>query len=233
MHWCLRECKKCKDGPPRRCKCWRWRQRQRQQRANVVPDVVPQVIAIPDYEQSRSSSKKKAYVALGEFLKDRSYLWQLSVSSLFTLEEEGNLRELLLTMRSDDRSEVYQRANSYYCKFRTDPGVLGKRLEKFWNTEVRVVGYDVLMQASREPSYVDSVDWEDSVRQTFLTLRGAGAQWVNAPVAESMPKQDLLSLEAVSQVWNSFLGKHTSVHHSNPDAGVQDSEISEGTRTEL
>ena len=189
MHWCLRECKKCKDGPPRRCKCWKWRQRRRQQRASAKPVFVPQDIVIPEYEQSRSSSKKKAYVATGEFIKDRTYLWQPSVSPLFTLEEEGNLRELLLTMRSDDRSEVYQRANSYYCKFRTDPGVLGKRLEKFWNTEVRVVGHDVLD--------------------------------VQAPVAESMPKQDLLSLEARSQIWSKLLGRQTSVRHNVPVKGQE------------
>ena len=136
MHWCLSVCKRCGDGPPRRCKCWRWRQRRRQTWSEYEQVQVPLVIAIPEYEHSRSCSKKKAYVALGEFLQERSYLWQMSASPLFTLEEEGDLWMLLLGMRSEDKSEVYHRANNYYNKFRTDPQELGKCLEKFWGTEV-------------------------------------------------------------------------------------------------
>jgi hypothetical protein len=91
------------------CKCWRWRQRRRQRQADAEPLKVPAVITIPDYDRSRSTSKKKAYEALGDFLRQREYIWQFSTASpLFTLEEEGDLRELLLHMRRDDRSEVYK-----------------------------------------------------------------------------------------------------------------------------
>ena len=115
-HLCLENCKRCKDGPPCQCKCWRWRQRQK--RSSVEPAVVPPAVTIPEFEESRSCSKKKAYQELCDFVQGREYIWQLVESSEFTEEEEGELRALLLGMREEDRSGLYQRAYNYLESFR-------------------------------------------------------------------------------------------------------------------
>ena len=82
---------------------------------------VPTVIAISGYEESRSCSKKKAYQALGDFVKAKAYIWQLVQTPDFTAKVECDLRSLLLSMREEDRSLLYRGACSYYSKFKTDP----------------------------------------------------------------------------------------------------------------
>jgi hypothetical protein len=79
---------------------------------------VPPAVTIPEFEESRSCSKKKAYQELCDFVQGREYIWQLVESSEFTEEEEGELRALLLGMREEDRSGLYQRAYNYLESFR-------------------------------------------------------------------------------------------------------------------
>ena len=118
-HRCPGDCIRCGDGPPCQCKCWRWRQWKK--RSSIESSVVPTVITISDYMESRSCSKKKAYQALSDFVKARTYIWQLVHSPDFTAKVESDLRCLLLAMRDEDRSGLYRRACTYYGKFKTDP----------------------------------------------------------------------------------------------------------------
>ena len=90
-----------------------------------------------------------------------------------------------------------------------------------------MVNFDVLMDASREPSSVDSVNWEDGVRNTFMRFMRAGAQWKYAPVASSLSAPDLLSLEAGSQVWSKCLGRQ---HRGSPAVVVPEKVVPEGKR---
>ena len=95
---------------------------QWQKRSRGESALAPPAIAILEYEKSRSCSKKKAYQALSDFVKERTYIWRLLESQDFTLEEQGELRTLLLDMREEDRSSLYHRAYSYYDSFSDSRG---------------------------------------------------------------------------------------------------------------
>ena len=105
---------------------------QRQKRGGSALAVVPPAISIPEYEKSRSCSRKRAYQALSEYVKERTYIWQLTESLDFTMEAEGDLRILLQAMHEEDRSGLYHRAKTYYDRFRTDPVALGRQFDELW-----------------------------------------------------------------------------------------------------
>ena len=121
-----------------------WLKRPRDESA-----VAPSVNTILEYEKSRSCSKKKAYQALSDFVKERTYIWRLLESQDFTLEAEGDLRVLLLAMREEDRSGLYHRARNYYNMFRTGQADLERLHDKFWDGR-----HDILINIfkGKEPS---------------------------------------------------------------------------------
>ena len=142
----------------------------RQKRGGSELAVVPPAISIPEYEKSRSCSKKKAYQALSDFVKERTYVWQVIKSLDFTLEAEGDLRILLQAMREEDRSGLYQRAKIYYDRFRTDQVDLDLMHEELWYGR-RTILLDIATHRAL------STDWDESVQHAFLQLIRAGAGW--------------------------------------------------------
>ena len=178
-HVCTRQCVRCKRDIPSRCSCHHWMQKRRREQAGRVPSEQSLLVKTQVYEDSHSCSKKKAYLALLEFVRRHSYIMLLQRSEEFTLEVQGELRSLLLSMRREDRCVLYRRAQRYYKGFGLRGEQLTGMLSEFCSSHPEVL-------SGKE--YGVSLCWDDEVQLSFFHLIRAGACFGS----EAQRKQQLL-----------------------------------------
>ena len=105
-HLCAKECRRCHRGVPMSCSCWRWMQRRNRERDGLEPLEYTPSVSIQGHEESRSSSKRRAYNALRDFVSLHPFVMWLQRSDMFDLQVEDQLRILLEAMHWEDRSTL-------------------------------------------------------------------------------------------------------------------------------
>ena len=137
------------------------------------------MVKVQLFEDSHSCSKKKAYVALQEFVRNHSFIMLSQKSEEFTLEVEGELRSLLLSMRREDKSVLYRRAQRYYKGFGLQAEQLTGMLGKFCGSHPEIL-------SGKE--FGSSLGWNEEEQLNFFHLMRAGACFGS----EAPRKQQLL-----------------------------------------
>ena len=165
-HVCPRQCVRCERDIPSRCSCHRWMQRRRRELSGLESGEQSLADEVQGYEDSHSCSKKKAYVALMEFVQEHNYIMLSQKSKEFTLEVQGELRTLLLSMRREDKCVLYRRAQRYYKGFGLRQEQLEVMLGKFCGSHPEVL-------SGKEFGF--SLGWNEGVQLKFFHLMRAGA----------------------------------------------------------